>query len=92
MSFYSSIFSIILIFGACLAKSEVYVTDDEFEHTIASYRSIPAKFGESLPEDGLRGRAVKAHPENGCRNLKPPPFDPYAFDDASSRSWIAVIR
>ena len=91
MSFYASIFSIILIFGAYVAKGEVYVTNDEFDVTIASYRSIPAKFGESLPEDGLRGRAVKAHPENGCRNIRPPPIHPLPGDDAS-RSWIAVIR
>ena len=91
MSFYYITFSIILIIGSRFVKGEVYVTDEDFEHTIASYRSMPAKFGEPLPEEGLKGRAVKAHPENGCQRLKPPPIDPHAYDDAS-RKWIAVMR
>ena len=91
MSFHVIIFSIVLIFGAHQAIGEVYVTDEDFEITIASYRSIPAKFGQTLPEDGLSGRAAKAHPENACQYINPPPKDPHAIDAASKR-WIAVIR
>ena len=91
MSFYITIFPILFIFATHQVRGEVYVTDEDFDVTIKSFRSIPAKFGQSLPEDGLSGRGVKAHPENGCLYIDPPPFDRHATD-AASRRWIAVIR
>ena len=86
-----SIFSITFILGACFASGEVYVTDEDFEITIATYRSLPAKFGQNLPEEGLKGRAVIARPHDGCLPIDPPPYDPHG-NDPSTRNWVAVIR
>ena len=86
-----SLFSFTFILGVCFATGEIYVTDEDFEQTIATYRSLPAKFGKNLPEDGLKGRAVQSNPINGCHPIAPPPHDPHG-SDPSTRSWVAVIR
>ena len=91
MSLCILLFSITFILGACIASGEIYVTDEDFETTIATYRSLPAKFGQSLPDDGLKGRAVQSHPIDGCRPIDPPPYNPHGIDPAT-RNWVAVIR
>ena len=74
-----------------MASGEVYVTDEYFKQTIASYRSMPARFGHSIPDDGLKGRAVISSPPNACRPIKSPPNDKDE-EDPSTKSWVVVIR
>ena len=91
MTFCINVVPIIFILGGCFASGEIYVTDEDFKETIASYRSMPARFGHSLPDDGLKGRAVISYPQNACRPIQSPPNDPHA-EDPATKSWIVVIR
>ena len=91
MSFSVTVVPLIFILGGCFATGEVYVTDEDFKDTIASYRSMPARFGHSIPDDGLKCRAVISNPKNACRPIQSPPNDPHA-QDLSTRSWVVVIR
>ena len=78
------------MFGGCFATGEIYVTNEDFKETIASYRSMPARFGQSIPDDGLKGRAVKSSPNNACSPMESPPNSNHSGD--SSTGWIVVIR
>jgi len=74
-----------LLFDAKIAVGDVVVTNLDFNVTIARFHSASAAFGERLPDDGLKGAAIRAVPEDGCRVIAPPPSTP------QNMSWIAVI-
>ena len=65
-----------LLFDAKIAVGDVVVTNLDFNVTIARFHSASAAFGERLPDDGLKGAAIRAVPEDGCRVIAPPPSTP----------------
>jgi len=55
------------------------------------YEDLPARFGDALPEDGLVGYLMHAHPSLACSPIKPPPaIDPEP--GLPPLHWIALIR
>ena len=91
MSFFGHILSFIFVLGVCCARSEIIVYDEDFEDEIAAYKSMPAHFGKSLPDDGLKGRVVQSNPVDGCHQVQPPPNATHPKDEAS-KTWVVVIR
>ena len=91
MSFFGHILSFIFVLGVCCARSEIIVYDEDFEDEIAAYKSMPAHFGKSLPDDGLKGRVVQSYPIDGCHQVQPPPNATHPKDEAS-KTWVVVIR
>ena len=75
-----------------LVNGEVYVTDEDFLTTITSYRSTRATFGQAIPDNGIRGRAVIAHPRNACQPIDRPPHAHNSSEDPSISTWVVVIR
>ena len=65
-----------LTFNAKTCLGDVIVTNLDFNVTIARFHSASAAFGQPLPEGGLKGAAIKAIPEDGCRIIDPPPSTP----------------
>lgn len=63
-----------LLISICLlqivvADILVYQQDQLLEE----FRDFPATFGSEIPESGLKVRAVRANPTDGCSELDPPP-------------------
>lgn len=63
-----------LLLSICLlqivvADILVYQQDQLLEE----FRDFPATFGSEIPESGLKVRAVRANPTDGCTELDPPP-------------------
>lgn len=63
-----------LLLSLCLlqivaADILVYQQDQLLEE----FRDFPATFGSEIPESGLKVRAVRANPTDGCSELDPPP-------------------
>lgn len=63
-----------LLLSICLlqivvADILVYQQDQLLEE----FRDFPATFGSEIPESGLKVRAVRANPTDGCSDLDPPP-------------------
>lgn len=56
---------------------------------IEEFRSLSARFGPSLPPNGLRGLAYQATPDDGCTEIAPPPKN-VTFHDAQPK-WVALI-
>ena len=57
--------------AAVLAEVNVYEQDFE-EREIATFRSMSASFGVSLPDDGLAGVVIVAYPKDGCSEIRAP--------------------
>eukprot|EP00092_Neocalanus_flemingeri_P014984 GFUD01016183.1.p1 GENE.GFUD01016183.1~~GFUD01016183.1.p1 ORF type:complete len:438 (-),score=134.01 GFUD01016183.1:363-1676(-) len=55
------------------------------------YEDLPAKFGDALPEDGLVGYLMPAHPILACDPILPPP-DIKPEPGQPPLHWIAIIR
>lgn len=43
------------------------------DQLLEEFRDFPATFGSEIPESGLKVRAVRANPTDGCSELDPPP-------------------
>lgn len=56
---------------------------------IRIYEDQPARFGDGLPDSGLAGYLVKAHPELACHDIQPPPEGEHP---PPGLHWIALIR
>ena len=65
-----------LLLKTSTVQADVLVTDIHFEATIASYHSISASFGKTIPENGLHGAALGAEPEHGCDPIQEVPVIP----------------
>lgn len=61
--------SICLLQIGVVADILVYQQDQLLEE----FRDFPATFGSEIPESGLKVRAVRAFPTDGCSELDPPP-------------------
>jgi len=53
------------------------------------YEDLPARFGQSVPDDGLVGYLVPADPITACQPIKPPPN---ITADLPELGWVALIR
>ena len=68
------------------ARSEIYILDHLGPSSkVMMIPDLEATFGQSLPEEGLHGRLVQAHPLNGCHEMLPAP------KHTTNNSMIAVI-
>lgn len=63
-----------LLFAICLLKcvvADILVYQED--QLLEEFRDFPATFGSDIPESGLKVRAVRANPTDGCSELDPPP-------------------
>lgn len=63
-----------LLFSICLLQivaADILVYQQE--QLLEEFRDFPATFGSEIPESGLKVRAVRANPTDGCSELDPPP-------------------
>uniref|UniRef100_A0A1Q3FG67 RING-type E3 ubiquitin transferase n=1 Tax=Culex tarsalis TaxID=7177 RepID=A0A1Q3FG67_CULTA len=66
---YATLLLSICLFKCVVADILVYQQDQLLEE----FRDFPATFGSEIPESGLKVRAVRANPTDGCTDLDPPP-------------------
>jgi hypothetical protein len=50
---------------------------------------LAANFGPGFPVNGLKVLAVGAYPENGCKDISPPPENVTVFGEKPK--WAAMI-
>ncbi|XP_059486106.1 E3 ubiquitin-protein ligase RNF13 isoform X2 [Neocloeon triangulifer] len=84
-----AIVSLVILCHAALAGADVLVFSRETHRPIEDleFRDLPARFGERLPFEGLKGLLVYSNPPSGCPNLEQPPnVTNY------TGQWIALIR
>ncbi|XP_069701910.1 E3 ubiquitin-protein ligase RNF13 isoform X2 [Periplaneta americana] len=74
--------------GVALVGADVLVYAVDFrDEPQIEFKDLPARFGDSLPLEGLKGLVVSAKPENACTEIAPPPQYPNYFG-----KWIVLIR
>ncbi|XP_065348034.1 E3 ubiquitin-protein ligase RNF13 isoform X1 [Cloeon dipterum] len=84
-----AIVSLVILCHAALAGADVLVFNRKTHEPIEdlAFRDLPARFGERLPFEGLKGLLVYSNPPSGCPSLSPPP------DNLNyTGKWIALIR
>ncbi|XP_063222691.1 E3 ubiquitin-protein ligase RNF13 [Bacillus rossius redtenbacheri] len=84
-----SVVSCVALFSrhSALVGAEVLVFRKDYYHEAEmQFPDLPARFGDSLPEEGLKGLVKEVHPLNGCSNMTPAPLA------TSNSAWIALIR
>ncbi|XP_023332200.1 E3 ubiquitin-protein ligase RNF13 [Eurytemora carolleeae] len=69
-------------------KCDVIVETAETRRPFRIYEDQAARFGDSLPADGLVGVAVVAEPSHGCGPIKPPPDTKLPHNVF----WIVMIK
>lgn len=63
-----------LLLSICLLKCVVAdILVYQQDQLLEEFRDFPATFGSEIPESGLKVRAVRANPTDGCTDLDPPP-------------------
>lgn len=63
-----------LLLTICLLKCVVAdILVYQQDQLLEEFRDFPATFGSEIPESGLKVRAVRANPTDGCTDLDPPP-------------------
>lgn len=63
-----------LLLSICLLKCVVAdILVYQQDQLLEEFRDFPATFGSEIPESGLKVRAVRANPTDGCSELDPPP-------------------
>lgn len=63
-----------LLLSICLLKCVVAdILVYQQDQLLEEFRDFPATFGSEIPESGLKVRAVRANPTDGCSDLDPPP-------------------
>lgn len=63
-----------LLLAICLLKCVVAdILVYQQDQLLEEFRDFPATFGSEIPESGLKVRAVRANPTDGCSELDPPP-------------------
>lgn len=75
-----------------IVKTDVVVELRKTLRPFRIYEDEPARFGDSIPEDGLLGFLMTADPIHACKPIKPPPQVPDDRPDLESFRWIALIR
>ncbi|XP_034233470.1 E3 ubiquitin-protein ligase RNF13 isoform X2 [Thrips palmi] len=61
--------------------------EDPFQQVEVEFRDLQARFGDSLPLQGLEGYLVYAEPALACGPVKPPP----KVDNITTENWILLI-
>lgn len=75
--------------GVALVGADVLVYSlDYHEEPEMELKDVAARFGESVPVEGLKGLVVMANPEEACSRIEPPP-DTYS---SYLGNWIVLIR
>ncbi|XP_055602813.1 E3 ubiquitin-protein ligase RNF13 isoform X2 [Uranotaenia lowii] len=80
---------VILLTAVFLLKSasaDILVYDDI--QLLEEFRDFPATFGEDIPESGIKVRAVRGKPHDGCSKLDPPP----ETENGTSRFAVIIAR
>ncbi|XP_038117929.1 E3 ubiquitin-protein ligase RNF13 isoform X1 [Culex quinquefasciatus] len=63
-----------LLLTICLLKCAVAdILVYQQDQLLEEFRDFPATFGSEIPESGLKVRAVRSNPTDGCTELDPPP-------------------
>lgn len=63
-----------LVLSICLLKCVVAdILVYQQDQLLEEFRDFPATFGSDIPESGLKVRAVRGNPTDGCSELDPPP-------------------
>lgn len=74
-----------------LTRGDVIVEIRKTMRPFRIYEDLPARFGASVPEEGLVGYLVTADPITACEQIKPPP-SPAPHPELGDVGWIALIR
>lgn len=74
---------LISVFLLKSAKTDILIYQQD--RLLEEYRDFPANFGGDIPESGLKVRAVRANPVDGCTNLDFPP------ENATSTRFVVII-
>lgn len=86
MSYFVLFFMVVFTTTLCV-RGDVLIYSIEMEMQVSEYRDMPARFGNPLPDEGLRGKLVYAHPKNACGEIAKPPE---GYDDFGG--WIVLIK
>ncbi|XP_011138262.1 E3 ubiquitin-protein ligase RNF13-like isoform X2 [Harpegnathos saltator] len=77
-----------LVLGAAYSRADILVFSAEARHQIEEeFRDMPAKFGGSIPADGIKGMVVYSDPPNACHEIQGPPTN-----ISNNSNWIVLIR
>lgn len=59
---------------------------------IEEFQSLAARFGPSLPPNGLRVLAVAAHPVDGCSPIEEAPKSNFSFQGITPKFAAVIVR
>lgn len=74
---------LISVFLLKSAKTDILVY--QHDQLLEEFRDFPANFGGDIPESGIKVRAVRGSPEDGCSNLDTPP------ENATATRFVVIV-
>lgn len=83
------LFILILIYLYKLdhALAEIYAIEFDSQFYYEEFEDEPARFGGKLSNGAVRGMLVKSDPEDGCKNVAPPPNNV----DNRLDQWVLIV-
>jgi len=83
---------LLILFG--VSRADVIVQLRKSLRPYRIYEDMPARFGASVPDEGITGYLVTADPISACKPIKGPPSDSEVppFPEIPGLGWIALIR